>query len=132
MATVERPTLSFILSLIGGVFVFVGSAISMVWFMVGSAPFGSFWGMMDGWHGMMGTYGLSYDYMSAFSVIGLVCGIIVIIGAFMLNTRPLEHTTWGTLVLIFSVVSLISMGGWFIGAVLGIIGGAFAISWKPR
>jgi hypothetical protein len=56
----------------------------------------------------------------------------VIIGAFMLNTRPLEHVTWGTLVLVFSAVSLISMRGWFIGAVLGIIGGAFAISWKPR
>ena len=81
---------------------------------------------------MMGNYGLSYDYMSAFSFIGLVCGIIVIIGAFMLNTRPLEHVTWGTLVLIFSAVSLIGMGGWFIGAILGIIGGAFAISWKPR
>src|SRR3989304_2832251 len=112
LATLERPTLSFILSLVGGVFVFVGSAISIVWYMVGSAPFGSFCGMMDGWHGMMGTYGLSNNYMSAFSFIGFVCGIIVIIGAFMLNTRPLEHTTWGTFLLIFSVVSLISMGGW--------------------
>jgi hypothetical protein len=132
LSTVETPRLSFILSLIGGVLVFVGSAISIVWYMVGSAPFGSYWGMMDSWHGMMGNYGLSNDYMSAFSFIGLMCGIIVIIGAFMLNTRPLEHITWGKLVLVFSAVSLISMGGWFIGAVLGIIGGVFAISWKPR
>jgi hypothetical protein len=88
--------------------------------------------MMGNWHGMMGNFGLSYGYMSAFSVIGLACGIIVIIGALMINARPLEHSTWGTLILVFSAVSLISMGGWFIGAILGIIGGAFALSWKAK
>jgi hypothetical protein len=132
LAALEKPTLSFILSLIGGLFVFVGSAVSIVWYLVGNAPFGSYWGMMDNWHGMMGSYGLSNNYLSAFSFIGLVCGIIMIIGAFMLNLRPLEHVTWGTLVLVFAAVSLVSMGGWFIGAIIGIIGGALAISWKKR
>ncbi|MEM4545186.1 MAG: DUF6114 domain-containing protein [Nitrososphaerota archaeon] len=33
--------------------------------------------------------------------------------------------------LIFSIISLVSMGGFIIGAILGIVGGALAIAWKP-
>jgi len=40
------------------------------------------------------------------------------------------HITWGILVLAFSVVSFIGMGGYFIGAVLGIAGGALALSYR--
>ena len=87
-------------------------------------------GFMDGWHGMMGSYGFPTGFMTGVSLIGLVSGIIVTIGAVMLNTRPTEHATWGTLILIFSIISFVSMGGFFVGAILGIIGGAFAISWR--
>jgi hypothetical protein len=33
-------------------------------------------------------------------------------------------------ILVFSTISFVSMGGFFVGAILGIIGGAFAISWR--
>lgn len=131
MTEVRKPSISFMLSLIGGLFILVGSIISLVWILLGNATFG-FWGMMGGWHGWMGGFGFSYAYMATFAVVGLVCGAIVIIGALMLNARPAEHMTWGTLILIFSAVSFVGMGGWFIGALLGLIGGAFALSWKPR
>jgi hypothetical protein len=39
---------------------------------------------------------------------------------------------WGTVIIIFSAISFVGMGGFFIGALLGIIGGAFAISYRPR
>ena len=132
MTALERPGIPFVLSLIGGMLISLGSAISIVWFTVGSAPFGYYWGMMGGFHGMMGSFGLPYGYMAGFAIVGLICGVIVMIGAFMLSTRPAGRMSWGTLVIIFSAVSLISMGGWFIGALLGIAGGALAISWKPR
>ena len=132
MTALERLGVPFVLSLIGGLLIFLSSAISIVLFAVGSAPFGPYWGMMGDFHGMTGTFGLPYSYMTAFSAVGLICGVIVVIGAFMFNTRPSERMSWGILVLIFSAVSLISMGGWFIGALLGIAGGALAISWKPR
>ena len=131
MTTIQKPSLSFTLSLIGGLIILVGSLISFVWIAIGNTNFG-FWGMMGGWHGMMGNFGYSYTYMTTFAVVGLVCGVIVIVGALMLNAHPAEHVTWGTLILIFSAVSFISMGGWFVGALLGIIGGAFALSWKTR
>jgi len=79
---------------------------------------------------MMGSYGFSTGFMTGLSLIGLVSGTIVIIGAVMLNIRPAEHAMWGTVILVFSTISFVSMGGFFVGAILGIIGGAFAISWR--
>jgi hypothetical protein len=70
--------------------------------------------------------------MVAFSLIGVVSGTIVTIGAVMLNARPAEHTAWGAIILVFSIISFLSMGGFFIGAILGLAGGAFALSWRPR
>ena len=63
--------------------------------------------------------------------IGLISGVIVVICAIMLGSRPVEHTTWGTLILVFSIISFFGMGGFFIGAILGIAGGALALSWRP-
>jgi hypothetical protein len=48
----------------------------------------------------------------------------------MLNAHPEEHMTWGIMVLIFSIASFIGMGGYFIGAILGIAGGAIALSFR--
>jgi len=132
MQNAEKPNVAFILSLVGGLLIFVGSAVSIVWFSVGSAPFGGYWGMMSGWHGMTGSYGFAYDYLLVLSVLGLVCGVMVVVGGFMLSLRPLEHVTWGVLILVFSAVSFASMGGWFVGAILGVAGGALAVAWRSR
>ena len=132
MQSSEKPNVAFILSLVGGLLVFVGSSVSIVWFSVGSAPFGGFWGMMSGWHGMTGSYGFAYDYLLVLSVLGLACGVLVVVGGFILSLRSLEHVTWGVLIVIFSAISLVSMGGWFVGAILGIVGGVLAVVWRLR
>ena len=76
-------------------------------------------GMMTGpWFGIM---------MWAL-VLGFASGIVVFLGAIMIYVRPDKRRTWGTIVIIFSAVSFLGMGGFFIGAVLGIIGGALALS----
>ena len=74
--------------------------------------------------------------------IGIVSGILVLLGAVMLKIRPGEGTRglrvccrmWGTMILVFSIVSLFggSMGGFLIGAILGIVGGALALSIRPK
>lgn len=66
------------------------------------------------------------------SFIGVVSGVVVTIGAAMLNSHPADHTTWGAIVLVFSIISFVSMGGFFIGATLGLAAGAFALSWRQR
>lgn len=88
--------------------------------------------MMGGYHGFMGGYGGSYGSFSILSIVGLVSGAIVVIGALMLRMQPQEHLTWGILILVFSIISFAGMGGYFIGALLGIIGGALALSYRPR
>ncbi len=89
---------------------------------------------MGGWSGMMGGYGFPFGFMGVFSLVALVSGIFVIIGAVMLNARSAEHMTWGIVVLVFSIISFVGMGGFVLGALLGIAGGALALSWRssPR
>ena len=64
-------------------------------------------------------------------VVGLVAGIIVIASAVMLRLKPSQRETWGILVLFFSVLSLLGTGGFFAGAVIGIIAGVMILRWKP-
>jgi hypothetical protein len=87
--------------------------------------------MMNGYgYGMMRGLGWGFGLMG---VLGLVFGIIVIVSAVMLYNRSTEHTTWGVLILIFSALSVFGsmMGGFGVGVILGVIGGALAILWKP-
>jgi hypothetical protein len=131
MTNVERPTAAFVLSLIGGIFILLGGG------MMSMLGYG-FRGMMSSYggrgYGMMrpgfGMMGLAFGVMG---ILGLVFGVIVIISAIMLNSKPQEHTTWGTLIVIFSVLSIVgsAMGGFGIGLVLGLVGGVLAITWKP-
>jgi predicted benzoate:H+ symporter BenE len=46
--------------------------------------------------------------------------------------RIREHLIWGTVIIVFSAISFLGMGGFFIGSILGIVGGALALSLKPE
>ena len=87
-------------------------------------------GMMSGYHGFTG--GGQYGFFSIISLIGLFSGIAIIAGAVMLRAHPRDHLIWGVLILVFALVSFADMGGFFIGAILGIIGGSFAIIYRPQ
>jgi len=148
MSAEEKPTVAFILSLIAGVFILLGRGMMSMF-----APYG-FGGMMNGysgyggyggngWYGgMMGRYsfgpvfgmmgGLGYGF-GFLGVLGLIFGLIVIISALMLNSKPEQHSTWGILIIIFSVLSIFgsAMGGFGVGLILGLIGGILGVTWKP-
>jgi uncharacterized protein DUF6114 len=62
---------------------------------------------------------------------GLVTGAIVLISSVMLLTNSGQPRTWSVLILVFSVLSLVSLGGFVVGAVLGIVGGALVLRWRP-
>ena len=129
----ERPSVAVILSLVGGALMLIGGGISFIMTLYGwgFGMMAGFGGMMGGYQGMMGSFGVPFGFMGSLMLVGLVSGILVIICAVMLNTRPAEHGAWGIVIVIFSIVSFVGTGGFFIGAILGIIGGAFAIGWKP-
>jgi len=132
MATNQGLTFAFIVSLVGGLIVLIASTVNFVWFLSGTQNFGGFGnfmrGAMDGYHGFMGSYASSNSFLAGISVVGLVCGVIVLIGAIMLKADPHQSTIWAIIIIAFSVVSFVGMGGYFIGAVLGIVGGAFVLA----
>jgi len=127
-----KNSTAFVLSLISGVLMIINSVLSVIMITSYSMNFGflggMMGGMMGGFTGMMGGFGFPFGLMIGFMIVGIVAGIIVLIGAFMLNSRPSEHLAWGIVILIFSVISFLGMGGFIIGAILGIAGGALAIS----
>lgn len=62
--------------------------------------------------------------------IGLICGVLVLLGTILLSVKPGKKRVWGIMILVFSVPSVITGGGFIIGFILGIIGGALALSRK--
>ncbi len=118
--------MAFALSLAAAVLLLLFGFVSLVGFTAWTA---TRWcmGMMCMW-GWSWPWGAGWYYIV---LINIVSGIVVLIGALMLYSRPKQAHMWGTLVLVFSIVSLVGMGGFMIGAILGIVGGALAIAWKP-
>jgi hypothetical protein len=86
---------------------------------------------------MMGTThvftgGGEFGFFGVLSILGLFSGVIMIVTAVMLWMHPSDHFIWGTIFLIFAFVSFADMGGYLVGAILCIVGGALAISFRPR
>jgi hypothetical protein len=133
MTTHPGTTFGFLFSLIGGLIILVASTVNLIWFLSGAQNFGGFGnymrGFMDGNHNFMGNYASSNSFLAGISVVALVCGVIVLMGAIMLRVQPTrQHVIWAIIIIVFSVVSFVGMGGYFIGAILSIVGGAFELS----
>ena len=99
-----RPTTAFVLSLCGGILIIVGALFFLL---------------------------LSPFFFSIFSLLAIVFGIIVTVGAVAIYRVPSQHLAWGVIILIFSVLSIIGFGGFIAGLVLGVVGGSLGISWRP-
>jgi len=128
----EKPTAAFVLSLLAGILIVVGAGTSMIWFWSGGPTWGGVRGMMGMMGGMMTVMGFGgFGFFLGMGALGLVSGIIVLLGAVMLHSQPHQAYTWGIIILVFSVLSLFGMGGFIVGSILGVVGGALALIWKP-
>ncbi len=145
-AAVERPTAAFVLSLLAGLFILAGSGTAMMAVLpVGGSPhnyggmmggyyggmMGGYYGMMGGYYGMMGGLGFGGGWWYGLVALGIVSGAAILVGAVMIYSQPGRTPTWGAVILVFSIVSLLGMGGFFLGAILGFIGGILSLTWKP-
>lgn len=120
----EVPTTAFALSLAAGVLFLLAASMPLVF----RSSFGDMGGMMGDYDGA--------EMMDAGFVVTRIVGLafagVVLYAAILLNSRPAQHMTWGTLILVFAVLSVFtSWAGFGIGLVLGVIGGALAIAWRP-
>ncbi len=122
MALEGNINTDFILSLIAGILILLGG-ISMMGFYM------PMWGMMGGF-GMMNGFGYGTGMFYGYNLIGIISGLVVLLGAYMLYNKPSESATWGTIILVFSLLSFLGGGGFFVGALLGVIGGAVAYTSK--
>jgi hypothetical protein len=73
--------------------------------------------LVSGIVGVMGTF-------------GLISGVIVLVSAVMLLANLGQRRTWGVLILVFSILSFIGLGGFIVGAILGMVGGILTLRWK--
>lgn len=62
---------------------------------------------------------------------GLVSGAVVLASAVLLVAVPNQRMTWGVLMLVFSALSFLGLGGFVVGAVLGMVGGILTLRWNP-
>jgi hypothetical protein len=114
----NKPTAAYVLSLLGGIFGLIASIIFMglgalAFASVNSYPYYYSSGFFDwGWSVLIG-----------FGVWMLITAILIIVFAVQLNNHPMEHTKWGALILVFSIIGL--------GGLLGLIGGILALVYKP-
>ena len=129
--TFDYPRTASVLALIGGTIIILGGVL----FVAASAfilpninysnvnvpsnfPASSIPGLVSGIVGLMGAF-------------GLVSGAVVLASSVMLLTNSGQRRTWSVLILVFSMLSFVGMGGFIVGAVLGIVGGALVLRWKP-
>lgn len=64
------------------------------------------------------------------AAVGLICGVLVLFGAIMLHLKRGNQKGWGVVIIVFSLLSVVTGGGFIVGFILGVIGGVKALRWK--
>jgi hypothetical protein len=77
---------------------------------------------------MMPLQPFMWTAIAVISAIAIGTGIILIIGVYLIYRKPESAGKWGVAILVASIVGLFGMGGFFIGPILGIIGGILALT----
>jgi hypothetical protein len=115
----DKPTAAMVLSLIGGLFVIFGGATL------------AFAGSIIGSFNFTGAASASQTVL-ALGIVGVLMGLIMVVGGVMLYSKPASAKMWGVIVLVLSIISWVTaLGGFFIGFLLGLIGGILALTFKP-
>jgi hypothetical protein len=113
------PRTAYLLSLIGGILILIFSLIYAVILLAIASLFSSL------------GFGLGATIAVAFAVVALVLGLVVLVLAMRLKSNPGGVKTTGILIVVFAVISFIGGGGFYIGAILALIGGILALIWHP-
>ncbi len=124
------PNAASTLALVGGVLIIL-SGVLLTGFSAWILPNVDYSGMRAPAN-VANLPGLVSGFIGTMGVLGLVSGIIVLASALMLQRNMESKSMWSALIIIFSVVSFLGLGGFFVGGILGVIGGILALTWKPQ
>lgn len=125
------PRTASILSLVGGIIITLGGAL-FIFVSVYILPYMSFTNVTLP-HGVSASAlpGLVSGIVGVMGAFGLVTGAVVLVSSTMILAKVGQRRTWGILILVFSVLSFVGLGGFIVGAILGVIGGILTLRWKP-
>ncbi len=117
----NKPTAAYVLSLLGGI---IGLLISLAFIGLGALAYSAFSSYTD-YYGFadLGAFGWGWGTLIGVGAWMLITSILVIVFAGKLKANPLEHSKWGALILVFSIIG--------VGGLLGFIGGILALVYKP-
>lgn len=116
------PNKAVNLSLIAGILILINSSavgVASVWFpwIFPTLP---------------GSDNNSNVPFATITIIGLVSGVLLLIGALMLYGKLMSSKAIGIVIIVFSIISMLTGGGFVVGFILGIIGGVKALKWKSE
>ena len=75
--------------------------------------------------------GALYDAIYAVVAVGIICGIVVMLSGIMsYNPKGNRLKIFSIVAIIFSLISILGDGGFLVGMILGIIGGALGLMKK--
>jgi len=109
-----------ILSLIGGVIIIVSGFVLSAWHVA----------VFPHMNLMAGPSEFLDQSASIISSIIIITGSLVVIFAIVLYKKPSNISVWGLIILFFSTLSILEMGGFIVGGIIGIVGGSVAIARK--
>lgn len=124
----EKPMAAFVLSLIAGILIVVSGVVLVMVSKLLSDRIGQ---IMIGASSYITLAGIAYPIAG----LKLLLGFIVMIGAIILFVSAGQRMAWSVIILVISIIALIlsifppePIG--LVGSILGILGGALALSWR--
>lgn len=130
-ATIQYPKTGSILALVGGVLIMLGGVLFLFVSTV-IIPHVDFGNVTTPSHfNSANISSIASGVVGTMGAFGLVCGILVLISSILLLANLGQPRTWGVVMLIFSVLSFLGLGGFVVGAILGIVGSVLTLRWKP-
>ncbi len=118
----KYPRTAYLLSLIGGILVLFLSIIIAILYIVIATAFSSF-------HISI-AFGVGAVVSAALAAVAVLLGILILVFALRMKNHPETSQTAGVVVLVCALLSFIGGGGFYIGAILALVGGILAIIWK--
>ena len=115
----------FALALVAGILILIGAVVALALgpLMAAIIPWAEIDAEGQAILGMVGAF------MMVLAIIGVIFGIIIIIVDILMVQKG-KKVPGGVIILVLSVISLAGGGGFFIGAILGIIGAILILIYK--
>ncbi len=112
------PRTAYLLSLVGGILVLFLSIILAILYAVLASVSLSF------------GFGFAAGIAIGLAVLALLMGVLILVFALRMKNHPESAQMAGVVVLICAIISFVGGGGFYIGAILAIVGGILALIWK--